>query len=545
MNVNVKKLSVYNHELRTPISLTRTSLPHSFIQQSFIHPSFNHSLISIASSDTLIYYFFILDIPVFPVYASAMRYRSGDFNCRINVIESQVDSEGFLLADIDITHTCLIETRENRHSDCTTIHSRSSGKDVCLISAPDDRLLGLNHMSHVKVKVLEDSFCVESTEAPDNFFGVSIPIEDCGRAGRLHPDLEDLLLNALAQRKREDDAEVEQFMKSKVIAFNVFETEISAQAAALSSVALAACDASGSQSKSTVAPAADSTVLVARTATNSPSSTSSDRPRKHKKSVQIRKRTPSRSASSPVPKPVLITQERKSSLSEPSKKDGVSFTATSKHVMFSDQEPIRIESPHVFDPSETEEDAGTFDVEQEDLFDMDEQIPVIPISTEVPPVSDLPGTGAVPVPVHQGSSFGRQEDRGLSGSFKIRNLDKYEFSSKSSSEEAAQHSRVPDRSEQVNLSSTSAPKDIIVPPMPPISAPLSSVKDLPAFSSSLHNLESDSLDDLDDYQPPGVDRKMMWQRAVATSLRLSGLTLPPDPRDDLDLSIRTGQGVRG
>lgn len=476
-----------------------------------------------------------------------MRYWSGDFNCCIETLDDVRDENGYILADLFIKYSCLVNLREDRQENVVTVSSRSSQRDICKIATKKNLITTLNHMSRVKVILLDDVIPAESAVLPDNPFQISLPKVTTAQGGtvHVHSELQNFVLKALTQRKIEDDEEIEKILKAKAEAYMLFEAQLTAQALALSEIASTNTNPDNIQPQGTDQKDKDTcpeSRRMSNSSTNSSRSTTIDQTRKTRKTQKQKKHPPLRSASTPAPKSALVAKQRKSSISETPKKEG-GFTIAPKRVMFSESEPTRIDSPHTLDQSETEDDSSRLETEPEDMFDMDEQIPVISIESQVPSVIDRPGTAAIPVP------YGRQEDNGLPGSFKLRPLAKYSFPGPSSSD-TSQPSSVDDepehaRSRNVSTMASSMPKDIIMPTTSQAMAPLSSVKDLPSLLPSYGDLDTESFDELDDVPPVGLDRATMWKKAVASSLRLSGLVLPTPTQEEIDVPIRTRQGVRG
>lgn len=482
-----------------------------------------------------------------------MRYWSRDYNCCIDTLDASNQEGEYVLADITVKHPCLVEIRKAREKDVVILKSRSDGHDICAIAGIHECVAQTNHMSSVKLKVLKDAICAEAAVLPENPFQVSIPEERLSTANtevvQFHPELEDFMLNALAHRKREDDEEIKQFIRRKTTEYSAFEAETTAQALALSSITLGKPPHETTPLNDVVVHDSDRGSESSRGLSNgsirSTSTSSIERPRKPKK-TKSQKQSRRCNSSSPVSKPALMQNERKSSISESSKKDGGSTLSAQKRVMFSELEPTSIEPPHILDQSETEDDSARADLEQEDMFDMDEQIPVIPVSAQIPPLTDLPGTASVPVSPARTLPFGRQEDCGLSGSFRMRPLGKYELPESSLDDlQRSDGDDDDDLMQPVLTSGTSAPKNIVMPSVSFANAPLSSVKDLPSILPSMSGLDADSFDELDDTLPQGMDRETMWKKAVASSLRLSGLLLPTPTLDDLEMPIRPRQSVRG
>ena len=447
-----------------------------------------------------------------------MIYCSNNRNIVIHTEEDQ-DEQGYGTAHVTIKHMPLVEVLRSDDRSSLTVRCKASHDDVLTIpldgTGDDFNQTELKDFKR-KIKLKEGAHDSQTLEGrTSHLFHVIINEEDLNsQQQRLHPCFETVILDALTKHKREDDMAIEQFIRDRQRKCDEFEAIINAEAMALSQIAFT--EPSKPIAKEDSDHKTETRVRRASGSTTSNASTSSKTSAYPRKRHHHKKKPPSRSATAPLPKSALVTPGRKASLNVPSSDD--SRTTPTKRVMFAEAEPMRFDSPQ-FETTDTEIDAD----DTEDLFDMDETIPVIPIPTKA---------ATNPMPIRPGQSpFGRQHDTGLSGSFKVRSIDKY-----SPAESEGNSPSVRDISEaEASPFATSIPRDIVMPPVQTSFAPLSSMKDLPALSME-DKLEQrlGELDlGLDDSPPQNMDRKQMWKMAVASSLRMSGFILPTYNNDEI------------
>lgn len=503
-----------------------------------------------------------------------MRYYSADYNCCIDLgdVEDVSDAvDPLVRASITVRHPCLIHTRLDSRNDEIVMRSKISAKDICSFArsqVEQDECGGIDYaqLREIQVSLLGD-VCPESslTRKPSNAFNLLLPADerddlDTPTSSILHADIETALMDIITHRKRQDDAHCREFARKQQEAFAIFEAEVNTQASMLSRVVLRGNTSGGTKSdRKSSSEGSDrmsgktSRRMSSNSSHSASSATSSERPRKKEHKTK-KQRVPTRSATTPVPKSVMSPQGRKSSLSESSKRDGSSDITPAKRVMFSELEPTRIDSPHVLDPSDTEDDLTTkADGDDEDVFDMDEQIPIRPIASTAPTSADVSVDGTVEIAgvTTQRAPVGREDSDAPSGSFKLRSTEKYDIPSPASSAQSPVDITKREVS-AINMSgfATSLPRNIARPSPGPTPAPLSSMKDMPYLSPLSTDLNLD-LDPLDNSPPQGMSRKMMWKQAVASSLRMSGLLMPDMSVEGEDKGpLRTStlpsrQGLRG
>ncbi|CCG82888.1 protein of unknown function [Taphrina deformans PYCC 5710] len=491
-----------------------------------------------------------------------MRYFSEDRNCCVSAHDSNQETkkgvkESDLLADITITHPCLVSIRKTPNKDGFILRSKLSRRDVCSFPRTDvgiegGRRIDLEKLQGLHVTLLDDAHADNDTPAASSEtpFQIIVPPRDdtttSASADKLHPDIETLLMDVITRRKALDDAEVREYVKKKQAQYAEFEAEVKEQAGILSALVTKPSDRKGDSSEDLPAKTTHKGIRrLSANSSQSASSSSTSAEHTRRKSQKSRKRTPVRSATAPVPKSALSTPHRKTSTHESTGPAGGPDVPL-KRVMFSEQEPTRIDSPHVLEPSDVEDYGAPakVDGEQEDLFDMDEQIPVVPIDGQVPASIEIPDTGSIEMP-NRGQPFGRQADNGVSGSFALRSLEKYGADSLSPVDDTTMRKRLDISDAEGSPFATSLPRTISRPAPAPTPAPLSSVKDIPAVSPATTDSDFDTSGDT---PPKGVSRKNMWRQAVASSMRMSGIVMPGLTPDDLDPAFlrapMSGQSLR-
>ncbi|ORY81550.1 hypothetical protein BCR37DRAFT_387792 [Protomyces lactucae-debilis] len=519
------------------------------------------------------------------------------------------DTEDFRWAHVTILHPFLVRMRYNGTvqpgSDDYTLYSKITNAPVLCLKRPDGQAIAPGkELPRCLAKIVEEGAkplneLRRGGAKVSQVFHVVVPsqCEDMDHtpahkalsssSGVLVPEVQQILDDAVHQRRQQMEVELAAFVRRQQDALETFVAQTTEEAETLSDIASIASlkqeqkDSPAShtspQKKPAIkknkdrVPSKQSPVLATRKSAAEEDTSASDRStsaghrRTSSSSKPRHKRPPHRSETTPLPKSVLLKEvRRKSSMSHLS--DGSSRCSdttspvTPKRVMFSEQEPQRIESPAL--SSDPEDDpsiktaserlqASTFhdDVDVDDVFEMDETIPVVPLPQPQGLSLDSPVlTGKIPA----GRIYGRQSDQGLSGSFKMRSLEKY-------GEDDDEGGEVPSlttpdarlKSQSSNLLTddapsnfaTSLPRDVPTS-MQPVKSPaiINSVKDLPGISPPTIPSPASPVDDM---PPCGMPRDMAWRKAVQSSLRMSGLIMPTQAAEDVERALQQTLSKQG
>jgi hypothetical protein len=512
----------------------------------------------------------------------------------------------FAWADVSIIHPFLVRlcyngAKDTSHDDYT-LYSKITNAPVVTLKQPDGQAIALVRslpkcLARIErgVRPLEE--VLRTGTEVSTAFRIAVPshadnVLDRRKSsaastdGKLVPQVQQVLDEAVHQRRQEMQAEITAFMRRQQDALETFIAHATEEAEVLSEIAslgsLKEQQKPGDERRTTITqkksaikqakenlPSTGGTVSQSQAVHVESDCTtgeqlSSGRPRRGSDKSATkphRQRVPYRRETVPLPKSVLVKEvRRKSSMSHLSDGSSRCSDQTSpvipKRVMFSEQEPQRIDSPTLSSDAEDDNRILTAsqrlqisttpdedDLDVEDVFDMDETIPVVPLPARHKEVQDSPGLSDLP----NSRIYGRQSDSGLSGSFKLRSMDKYSPPGREDEGDEVP-SLVPPEARQRRASlealedvapsafATSLPRDVPASMQATHSpAIINSVKDLTGISPERAEPNASPSDGS---PPAGVSREVAWRRAVQSSMRMSGLLMPKQVAEDVERAVQ-------